>query len=400
MKNVRIGILTFHSSYNFGANLQALAVQSAFEKHGADVVVINFRQASKDDMYRGVVPETQIAEHERFLSSYLKLSPLLRSSAELERFCTDELDCVVVGSDAVFRLVPKYEPRRLIKLLLGKEQNSAFSEMSDDLPAYFLQWNGKSQGRPMKASIAASSMGTQYYYAGPTLYLKLFRAINDFDFISVRDEWTFKKVRRAGLGRKPVEICPDPVFSLKGNFKIPYSEQSPYNVSETILLSGHFPDYWRKALVKKIHAEGKTVSNLPNPETSFQFPEADFDISLPLSPLAWFELLGRAAGFIGVRFHALVSSAANCTPALSVDTPRKYTFGIKRRNKIFDLWNRIGAPHRFYTLNQISRTSVDHVFDVLFNKDDLERESRYADHAKMRFDGVVRHILKLADRDT
>ena len=319
----------------------------------------------------------------------------MTSPDEVEAFCLEKLDCVVVGSDAVFRLVPKYEPRTLFKRLIGRKTDSAFSTISDHVSPYFLNWQQHRNAKPKKASIAASAMGTLYQFLKPNLYPQLYRAINDFDFISVRDEWTRQMVSRLGLGRQHVEMCPDPVFSLNKNFNILDPEMPSHELFNTILLSGRFPKPWRKTFVDIAHAKGYRVGNLPNPENSYEFPEADVAISLPLSPIAWYQLIAQAAGFVGVRFHALVSSVANRKPAISVDTPRKLSISIKRRNKIYDLWKRVGCPHRFYTMEQISRTSAKQIMDVLFDENDLQRETEYAERAKDTFTRVVQEILTL-----
>lgn len=396
MQNVRVGILTFHSSYNFGANLQALAMQSAFQKRGAHAFVIDYRDPAKAAMYRQLVTPDQGEKHEKFLKTHLRLSPIFTSPDEVSEYAQTEADCVIVGSDAVFRLALKYEPRRIIKRLLARQSESEYSKITEEISPYFLNWQRNTHGRPIKISIAASSMGTQYFYLNPTLYGKLYHAISDFDFISVRDKWTRTMIRRLARGRTSVHVCPDPVFSLNDNFSIPDDEQHRQDVSNSILVSGPFPTMWRKEFVAKAHAAGLSVANLPNPESTFQFPEADLSISLPLSPLAWYGLLKDAAGFVGVRFHALVSSVANQTPAISVDTPRKFSFGFRKRNKIYDLWKRIGTPHRFFTIDEISRLSPDQTWNLLFAEKDLRFSIEYAEFAKNRFAQTIEHVLKIA----
>lgn len=393
---MRVGILTFHSSYNFGANLQVLALQSALQRHGVEATTINFREPAKMEVYKETVCGEQAAAHESFFDRYLDLSPLMRSAHEVEAYCRDQLDLVMVGSDAVFRLVPKYEARRLAKKLLGFGGESAFYKSTDALPPYWMDWKRSDGATPVKASVAASAMGTKFYLLRPGLYPKVYRAINGFDYISVRDDWTKWMIECLGLGRRAAHLCPDPVFSLNESFGIPASEDPVHDVSRTILLSGRFPAKWRQSFVEEAHAKGFSVSNLPNPEGLLDFPEADFTISLPMSPLSWYLLLARAAAFVGGRFHALVGSVANGTPAISVDTPRKLSFGFKKRNKIYDLWKRIGATHRFFTLAEIVRTPVEEVLDTLFDTNDLQSEMTYAEIASTRFEATIKEILAIA----
>ena len=111
---MRVGILTYHSSYNFGANLQTLATQAALVDKGASPIVINYREPAKTEAYRQTIIAEQAEKHEAFINKYLRLSPLLTNEKDVKAFCIDALDAVLVGSDAVFRLMPKYEPIHIL----------------------------------------------------------------------------------------------------------------------------------------------------------------------------------------------------------------------------------------------------------------------------------------------
>lgn len=44
---MKIGIITFHASFNYGSMLQAWALQTFLEKQGHEVKIINYRQKSQ-----------------------------------------------------------------------------------------------------------------------------------------------------------------------------------------------------------------------------------------------------------------------------------------------------------------------------------------------------------------
>lgn len=48
----KIGILTFHRAYNYGAVLQCYALQQYLKKQGADVYVIDYKQAWIDGCFK------------------------------------------------------------------------------------------------------------------------------------------------------------------------------------------------------------------------------------------------------------------------------------------------------------------------------------------------------------
>ena len=47
---MKIGILTFHRAYNYGAVLQCYALKSVLSNMGHDVYVIDYRQPAIEDV--------------------------------------------------------------------------------------------------------------------------------------------------------------------------------------------------------------------------------------------------------------------------------------------------------------------------------------------------------------
>ena len=109
---MKVGILTFHSSYNFGANLQTLSVQEMLRARGCCPIVIDYRDPWRTEMYHSRVSPTQVQVHEQFIAKYLNTSPRFSSNEEVQQYCNDTLDVVLVGSDQVFRLLPKWAPKQ------------------------------------------------------------------------------------------------------------------------------------------------------------------------------------------------------------------------------------------------------------------------------------------------
>lgn len=391
---MKVGILTFHCSYNFGANLQALALQSVLQEKGVDCVVINYREPHKMEWYAQHTAPSQAAKHEAFFKTYLKLGPEIVHAKEIETYCLDDLDAVFVGSDAVFRFLDYFTPRRLLRRLLGKGGGSLANPEEIRSPSpYLLNWSDNKK-RIGKASIAASAEGSSYCYSHPKLWPVYRRCFQAFDFVSVRDEWTAGAVRELSLGSQTAEICPDPVFALNSVFSIPDSERAPIDASEVVFLSGNFGNNWTERFVNVVHSRGLKVANLPNPDKTFEFPEADITLRLPLSPLQWFNLLGSAAGFVGIRFHAAVSCITNNTPVIGVDNPASMQMGYRRRSKVHDLLQRVGIPDRYSTVKGIQSIDPERILDRLQDEKTLKRANSYASEAPLKFSAVVDRALE------
>lgn len=166
---MKVGILTFHSSYNFGANLQALAVQELLKKKGCQPVVIDYRDPWKDEMLRSRVLPAQAEMHERFIEKYLNTSPRFSCEKDVREYCNDQLDVIAVGSDQVFRLLSKWAPVQLFRQLLTGNPSSSWTQVTDRLPVYWLPWPKNGGRAPARVSIAACTTGTSFFYLGKTL---------------------------------------------------------------------------------------------------------------------------------------------------------------------------------------------------------------------------------------
>ena len=75
----KIGILTYHSGYNYGASLQAYALQTTIEKLGCDVEIINFE---KDDF---VASREMITRHPRRAKELIKIVTRIPFASSLSK---------------------------------------------------------------------------------------------------------------------------------------------------------------------------------------------------------------------------------------------------------------------------------------------------------------------------
>lgn len=394
---MKVGILTFHSSYNYGANLQALALQGAVAKAGATPVIVNYQNTEKMETYRAITSPAQADQHEKFIARYLLLGPLLTSSREIEQFCFDTLDTIIVGSDQVFRLPPKYDIRKVIKRILGRNQTSVSDKADEQLPPYWLDWHSRSYSRRViKAAVAASAGSTSFYLIDIKLYKKLYRVIKGFQYVSVRDSWTGKMISVLSLGRIVPEFCPDPVFALNESLKIPDDERIAFDPSKTILISLEPDSDWMARFVEETHKIGYRVATLPNPDREYLSEEADLNFTLPMSPLHWYQLLAKAAGYIGLRYHALISCLSNQTPVITVETTPAFSLNFQAKSRHYDVCKRAGILDRYIQLPmQKNRLEPQTLLKTLFSDISQAKANAFASSAAKRFYSTIEHILNL-----
>lgn len=372
---MRIGVLTFHSSRNFGANLQTLATQEMLRKLGHEPVIVNYVDEAKLAAFEKLVPDAQIAEHDAFADLYYNLSPALTSTEAVADYCRENLDGVVTGSDAVFRLATPYEPKRLAKKLLGRKNPFDAFSWDRDVPPFFLPFDAPDL---IKGSIAASSRGTSFYYLRPSMMRQVGAALSDFDFVTVRDDWTAKLVRWLSMGAATPHYSCDPVFGLNSAFTVPEDEKPTEDLSKTILLTGSFDADWTKRLVSVIHDRGYQAVTLANPHEKEGNPLVDGELGLPMSPLRWYSSLASCAGFIGMRFHGYVSCLANDTPVVTMDVAKPRFGHCDPRNPNYDLARRAGIDGNYFVRRDLMQTAPETVMDLLFDAGTQKKAEAFA----------------------
>ena len=125
-----VGILTYHTGYNYGASLQAYALMITIKKMGFSCEIINFETerflASREMFsrkptrlkevikiasrlpYYGDLKERQRL-FDSYTNEYLDISPLYRSEQEVIAHST-EYKCIVCGSDQIWNLSQNDSP--------------------------------------------------------------------------------------------------------------------------------------------------------------------------------------------------------------------------------------------------------------------------------------------------
>lgn len=286
---MRIGIITFHHADNFGAVLQALALQSFLESWGHEVVILNHAEprlppwsrwrnpqgslANPIERIRGLLHQRKYcAEFAQFRKEALRLTKFLPDSRALSE-ATHGLDLIVTGSDQVWHF--SREPR------------------------YFLRWNPPFPGR--KVSYAASCGSDIQPNADREEIGSWIRA---FDSISVRDDFSARLIQQAS-GCLP-EVVADPTLLVSPNpwIQVPARKPKKYFL---IYLLGASPaglGPWMRR-VQEQHGPGPWIwingqaDRIPRP------PPADFKI-WHAAPGEWLGWIQGCHALLTDSFHAIL----------------------------------------------------------------------------------------------
>lgn len=200
---MRVGILTFHHTYNYGASLQAFALQTYLESLGHEVFIINYLNDKMYEEFRFSVfskkhslrynllklynVPSQLRKRKRFDSfdkNYLHITKKrLRTSEELSALLKD-FDRIVVGSDQVMNLVGT-----------GFDYNYY---LDFDIPSY-------------KKATYAPSFGLQNL--DEDIKKKIAELLSDIKYLNSREENGTELIKEL-TGRDTPLVC-DPTFLLE-----------------------------------------------------------------------------------------------------------------------------------------------------------------------------------------
>lgn len=205
---MKIGILTFHRAENFGATLQAYALQTYLSQLGNDVEIIDYRCTSIERNYDILNPRVLWSRKNVFFSlkQYLKRFSSLKDRIEKKQ------------SFKTFRTNYYYLSAPVLKVekdlgydvyITGSDQvwNAHLTDGIDDV--FFLGFPMKANAK--KISYAASSENDpKGLLWNNREYVR--NLLKSFDAISVREDFLRADLKR--YVEAPISICVDPTFLL------------------------------------------------------------------------------------------------------------------------------------------------------------------------------------------
>ena len=218
---MKLGILTYHRSHNYGALLQAVALRKALEKMGHDVHYVDYWPDYHVDMYRIIshkyLKSVNVPRKIKALvSTALRLPGILRRrqrfnkfiKRHIEPYCiptSEHTDCIICGSDQIWRKQPGMDYR------FNPVYFGAYDLNTDQYISY------------------AASMGIINWNEQDKQLLKSW--LCHFDKISVRETDLKKELDHIGVN--DVEVSLDPTLLLSQEewrkiITIPDKKDNPY----------------------------------------------------------------------------------------------------------------------------------------------------------------------------
>lgn len=340
---MKICTMTCHHVYNYGATLQAFALQHYLESLGHEVEIIDYRLPSHrryDWSYIYPVGRlynlTQKIPFLKWPVSLYRNRNYLKTWGRKKSF--DKFDANYLHiTEKTYRTTEELRdnPPKADMYIAGSDQIWNTDAPNGRMPGYYLDFGTKDIKRiSYAASFGISEIANEYKAFVKEEILKL-------NSISVREK--SGSIILEELGFSNVDVVCDPVFLLSKDEweKIALLSKS-YNLKKGsyILLYDFIGDDQIEKFCKQLSKEtGKKIVSVNDFEPRYY---ADMNIN-DAGPLEFISLINNAAYVVANSFHAT---------AFSVIIEKDfYTFGLKtQRNssRMSDFMNIVGLRNRFH----------------------------------------------------
>lgn len=334
---MKIGILTYHSYPNFGANLQALSTVGYLKQKDHDAIVINWLPETLEEKAKSKVPEQQRKAHQLFCESNFSMTEICRTIQDVESaIVTHGIDMIFMGSDALWNYTPQkrrrvfsYHRLRYIDLSVTLDHNypnpfwGCFSSKLNDIP---------------KVAFSVSSQNMPYHLVTGELKEEMGNSLLQFKHITVRDLWTKQLVEYFTGNQISPDITPDPVFSFNNNVPVHITKEEimkKFNLPEKYILFSflhpEFDNNWVNQFDNLCNENGILCVALTFPEKLLAF-NLKSKIDQPLDTLDWYYLIKYSSGYVGERMHPIITSLHNIVPFFVFDD-----YGLSHGDRLKDL---------------------------------------------------------------
>jgi hypothetical protein len=312
---MKIGILTFHWATNYGAILQAFALQTYLKNLGYEVSIINYRPKQyKKTLFKSFFIR-------RF---WLFISKLKEYSKEqkLEKFRVKFLNETLIY-DSLNEL--KSNPPNFDVYICGSDQiwNPSFTTMGEGkpTPAYFLDF-GNDQ---VKRIAYAVSFGCEVYPEKATNIARKY--VPKFDAVSVREDSGIEIASKLGFNN-PTKL-PDPTLLLvPDNYSFTSSDKTPNQKKAFVYI------------LRNKYKENKDI--LSDLKRSFNIITVD-KVFNPISVEEWVSGIKNASIVLTNSFHGMVFSLIFHVPFVVIPAKDK---GAGMNDRFITLLSTLDLEHR------------------------------------------------------
>lgn len=199
----KVGIITFHNSYNCGSMLESYAMQEIIKKRGAAVKIIDFSNLGQRNLYDVFIPNSSLKNIVKNLLVFPHKKRVKNNNFMYEKFKNDNFDLTKNS----FCDINELSDNDFEVVVAGSDQIWNITILDAD-DAYFLPWVKKA--KKVAYSPSFGSKNIMKYSTNPDKYRKF---LLDFDALSIRENNGKKWIKE--LCDKDVDVLLDPTLLLE-----------------------------------------------------------------------------------------------------------------------------------------------------------------------------------------
>lgn len=341
---MKIGLLTYHFSDNYGALWQAYALREWFRSRGLEADFIPYHPRYVEEGGAFDRPWNPALWRKNATILYMKLSQMQRRvlgdramRAGFDAFRRDHLG--LAGAPLRTAGDLRATVAGCDMLVCGSDQiwNPSIQRGLD--PVYFLDIPGAERAR--KVAYAPSFGRTEIEAAHLPELLRLVRGL---DGVSVREESGRAILGRAGLDTDTVQVVPDPTLLL-GNFDAVLKD-NPEQEDVLFCYALRTDAGVRDVAEATSRALGVPVVSARNNRQRWR----DIGTGISPSPVDWLRQLARARAVVSNSFHGIALSIVLNRPFLAVSLPGKKA---RLNARILNLLEMTGLQDRLVTAGSL-----------------------------------------------
>jgi hypothetical protein len=356
----KVGILTFHAAYNYGAVLQAYALKEKIKSLGYDCRIINFRTKKQIKKY-SVINTSKInkATLAKNIQNIFYAKQIKKRNSNFEKFIGNSLDVYPknwIDEESLENTIKEFD-----FVVCGSDQIWNISEKVDDKSmCYFLDYKGNFKKISYAASFGDSIKDIE---EEKERFLPL---LKDFSNISVRENDAQEFLNGNGIIS---ELTLDPTLLMnKEEWKKVIKDvkiNEPYILYYSVNSRKYSID-----LTKRISKElgGIKVINLVlHPKSAF----SGFENKIDYAPEEFLALINNAKMICTNSFHGTVFSIIFEKPFVAMFDMKDEKI-VKEQRK-YTLLKELGLEDRIYTSK--SEINIQEMLKVNYkeSKERLER---------------------------
>lgn len=301
---MKVGIVTFHAAYNYGAMLQNYALQQTLINLGHECKTLNLRTRVQKEKYDYYIPYSQLINKKLFLKNlfFLPFKKRIQSKFSLfENFLSNELKL----TDEVESLQAYNTPDDFDCYIVGSDQ--CWNLCIDDFDwSFFLNFVPEGK-KKLSYSVSMGGKPSKILENKKEELVQVRELLKSFSGISVREELTKSVVSELAAG-KVVNVHVDPTLLLTAKKWQTSFSSAPLVEGKYILL--YSPYYMKEAYQ---HARElskftglKVIVTIPSIQGMLLY--SDFKLMLEVGPWEFLNLVMNAEYTVGKSFHLLAFS--------------------------------------------------------------------------------------------